>query len=118
MTIFPDRGFGRVGFSSLQRRLLTGACVLNLLVWGYLALSVRPSLDTVALHATIYFEVDRVGAWYRLFFMPLLGLALIGVNAAVPMALRPRDRLPGELLAGAALVAQVILLLAAASLPR
>ena len=118
MDVFPSRASGRITLFPLQRRLLTGACVLNLLLWGYLALTVRPSADPVALHATIYFDIDRVGEWYRLFFIPLAGLIVIGINTAVPLAWHGRDRLSGEIFAGVALAAQGILWLAAVTLPH
>ena len=100
----------------LQRRLTVAAALGNFLLWAYVASRVRPSADPVVLHYTIYFSIDRVGEWYRLFSLPAVGLLLLVVNRSVGRLLNWQGGLPSLLLIGTALVGQGILALAAVAL--
>lgn len=100
------------GVKDYQRRLWMAAGGSNAALWLLLLLAVRPSAEPVTLHYTIYFGVDRVGAWYQLFLVPLAGLIVLAVNAGLSATYRRREALIGLLLAGSTLVFQVLLILA------
>lgn len=95
-----------------QRRLWISAGGMNGILWLLLLFAVRPSAEPVTLHYTIYFGVDRVGAWYQLFVVPLAGLIVLAVNTMLASIYRRREVLIGSLLAGSTLAVQVLLILA------
>jgi len=99
-----------------QRRITTGAVVLNAALWLYLAFKVRPSPEPMTLHYTIYFGIDRVGEWYRTYVLPFAGLAIAGVNYYITIVYRSREPLIGNLLAVTSLVAQLLLWISALTL--
>lgn len=101
-----------------QRRLWMAAGGMNGILWLLLLFAVRPSAETVTLHYTIYFGVDRVGAWYQLFLVPLAGLIVFAVNAVLSATYRRREALVGLLLAGSTLVFQVLLIFAVFAVVR
>lgn len=94
--------------------MIFAAIFFNFLLWGYVVLRLRAGSDAVVLHYTIYFGIDRMGAWWQLYLMPLAGTLLIMGNGMLGWLFRRQDALPGLLLAGLALFAQFVLGLAAA----
>lgn len=81
---------------------------LNLLTWALSLWFVLPRLTTspfFALHYTIYFGVDQIGAPWKLLRLPLLGLGILVVNAVLSVRLYQKDRL-----ASAATLALTLLL--------
>lgn len=100
----------------LQRQLTVGVALANLLLWAYLAWQVRPTAEPVVLHYTIYFSIDRVGEWYRLFLIPATGSLIFMLNLIVGRLFTGQGWLPSLLLTGAALLAQLILGLATVAL--
>lgn len=101
-------------WSRATRRLGMAGAVCNGLLWAYVLWRVRPSVDPTVLHATIYFGIDRVGEWWRMYFVPLSGLIVLGANVLLANVLR-RDSLVAVVLLATAGLSQVILGLALAA---
>lgn len=101
-TIHPVR------LHALGRQFWLASVVCNGVIWAYVLLKMRPSSDPAVLHYTIYFGIDRVGEWWRVYFLPLSGLVIIGVNGLVANVLR-REPLTGVVLFAMALMSQIIL---------
>ncbi len=69
---------------------------VNLLTWAFTLWFVVPRLHTspfFALHYTIYFGVDRIGAPWKLLGLPLLGLLILVVDAWFSVRHYEKDRL-------------------------
>ena len=88
------------------------AIIINLILWGYLAFNIHPKTEPIFLHYTALFGVDLVGAWYRLYFLPLGGLIIILLNFLLGWRLYQRDLFSGAVLAMVAVLGQIFLALA------
>lgn len=72
------------------------AAGINLLTWILALWFVMPRLSTspfFALHYTVYFGVDRIGAPWELLRLPLLGLLILALDAAFSVKFYEKDRL-------------------------
>lgn len=104
--IFKDRFFQIVFSLSL---------LINLALWVFLYFKFYPLKDAgdlLPLHYNIYFGIDFVGKWYKIFVMPLLGIFFILVNFILADIIYLRDRIVSYFLLGASAFIQILLLLA------
>ena len=83
----------------------------NLLTWAYLAWRMHPQSEPIYLHYTIYFGVDLIGAWYRLYFLPGIGLVAAVANIIFARLLYKRNTMMAYLILWVTGVAQFLLLL-------
>ena len=95
---------------------LSLALLLNFLTWGWLIWHIRPQTDPIFLHYNILFGVDFIGAWWQVFYLPLSGLVIIGVNFFVGWSLFNRDKFIALLLQAASVLGNIFLLVTAALL--
>lgn len=89
------------------------AAGLNLLTWLLLLWFVLPRISTspfFALHYTIYFGVDRVGAPWEIAYTPLLGTLILLVNAILISKVYIKDRLAGAFLMALTIMLEGLLL--------
>ncbi|MBU0612782.1 hypothetical protein KKB10_02075 [Patescibacteria group bacterium] len=54
--------------------------LLNLGMWVILYIFIKPSPEPIYLHYNIYFGIDLIGEWYKIYLIPLTGLIVILVN--------------------------------------
>jgi len=90
--------------------------LLNIFTWIWLLIEIRPQTEPVFLHYNILFGVDFVGEWWQALYLPISGLAIIVVNAAMGWLLFSRDKFLAQILNGISLFCQLFLLFAAALL--
>lgn len=83
---------------------------------AFLAFVVRPGAEDRTLHYTTVFGIDLVGAGYRLYLLPGVGLAALLANAVIALVLR-RDRV-APVLAASTLVLEVALTVATLAVTR
>lgn len=86
---------------------------INLLNWALALWFVLPRLATnpfFALHYTVYFGVDRIGAPWGLLQLPLIGLLLLLLDSALAAWLYAKDRLASAFLTALALLLTGLLL--------
>lgn len=105
--IFKDK-FSKIFFFS--------SLLLNFFIWGFLYLkfsSLSGARDLLPLHYNIYFGIDFVGKWYKIFIMPTTGIFFIIINFFVADIIYLRDKAISYFLTGASLFIQVMLVLAA-----
>lgn len=105
--IFKDNFFRIIFFLSV---------ILNLIIWTVLYLNFWPLQETrgvLPLHYNIYFGIDFVGEWYKIFIVPTAGIFFIVINLFVADVVYLRDKVVSYFLAGAGLFIQIILGLAA-----
>jgi hypothetical protein len=90
------------------------AAGVNLLTWTLTLWFVLPRLHTspfFALHYTIYFGVDRIGAPWELLRLPLLGILILAVNAYFSVWHYEKDRLASAFVISLALLLECLLCL-------
>lgn len=97
--------------------LLLASILFNLANWIVLALFIKPVDKTIILHYNVYFGVDSVGHWAQAYFLPAIGLILLIVNLILAgyFYLR-KDRMASHILMITALMVQLNLLIASASI--
>lgn len=89
------------------------ALVIDALSTVVIGLGVRPSIYQVPLHYAGVAGVDATGAWYTLFYLPLLGLAIVVINLLVVVRVRQPGGGLGVVILATTLVAEVLLLIEA-----
>jgi hypothetical protein len=101
--IFKDRFF----------QIVLGASLLiNLAIWAFLYLKFSPlgsSENILPLHYNIYFGIDFVGEWKKVFVIPLVGIFFITINFLIADIVYLRDKIIGYFLVGTGLFAQILL---------
>lgn len=113
-----DRFFERYRLLAREARFIRVSLLLSagldLLTWALTAWFVAPRLKTspfFALHYTVYFGVDQIGAPWRLLSLPLLGLFILACNAALAVRLYRDERLASAFLTSLTLLLEALLLL-------
>lgn len=67
--------------SGLTQWVFVGSFILNAVNWGLIAFFIRPVDFPLILHYNVYFGVDVIGFWWQVYFLPLIGLMILLVNA-------------------------------------
>lgn len=89
---------------------------LNLLNWLFVYIvNVKLSQDLVVLHYNVDFGVNLIGDSRQIYVIPGLGLVIIVINLFLLSMIGRENRFFGNLLLGSALLVNLILLLATAS---
>ncbi len=108
------RGFTVLIFKDIFFQIIFGiSLVINFGIWAFLYMKfsrLGSSGDIIPLHYNIYFGVDLVGEWKKVFVVPLAGAFFILINFLVSDIVYLRDRVIGYFLAGTGLFIQIILL--------
>ena len=112
------RLFGRTRQLAREARFVRVSLLLsaglNLLSWALTLWFAVPRLKTspfFALHYTVYFGVDRIGAPWHLLFLPLVGLCILAANTALAARLFRTERLTSAFLSALTLLLEALLLL-------
>ena len=93
--------------------ILILALLGNLFCWLWLGLKINAKLDIVFLHYNILFGVDYIDSWGKVFYLPLLGLALIVINTFLAWWLWSKDKLISIILHSITILCQLFLIIAA-----
>jgi hypothetical protein len=103
--------------SSLVQWVIIAALVVNATNWGVIAYFIRPVDFPIILHYNVYFGVDVIGAWWQIYFLPLIGLVIMTVNAVLGyLFYQQKERIVAHLLILATFIVQVGISIAVASL--
>ena len=83
----------------LPNTVFIGVSVLmNACTWIWLAWQIRPQEEFLFLHYNVLFGVDRIGPWWHVFTVPLLGLSILLVNAVVGWYFFEKEKLVSYIL--------------------
>ena len=82
--LFKDRIFSIFFFVSI---------FLNILLWIFILWQIKPGADPVYLHYNIYFGIDLIGSYFRLYFMPLSGLIIFLLNAVISAIIYKQEKI-------------------------
>ena len=103
--------------SGLVHWVLIGSLVLNIVNWGLIAFFIRPVDFSVILHYNVYFGVDVIGPWWQIYFLPFIGLIILGINTILGyLFYQKKERIVAHLLMLATFIAQIGIAVAVASL--
>lgn len=110
--------FGQEFFqSALVHWVLIGSLLINAANWGLIAFFIRPVDFPIVLHYNVYFGVDVIGAWWQVYFLPLVGLVILLVNAVLGyLFYQQKERIVAHLLMLAIFIAQIGISIAVAGI--
>lgn len=91
---------------------LVTAIVLNIASWLMLYLGIPQTDELVVLHYNIFFGVDLLDTWIKLFYVPGSGLAILLVNGGLAWAIIKRNVFLARMALWASAVLQAIALVA------
>jgi len=97
---------------------LIATAIIQIYIWYLLLANIRPSLGQVFLHYNIIFGVDLVGEWWKIFYLPIVGLLVLLLNYALSFALYRSYKFLGRLLSFAVFIFHGFLLVGIALLVR
>jgi hypothetical protein len=90
---------------------------INLFIWILLYFTFYPLRafgDLVPLHYNVYFGIDLVGRWYKIFTIPFVGFFFILINFILSCFFYLREKMIGYFLGVTVLFSQILLAIAAA----
>ena len=90
--------------------------LLNLASWVWLLWQIKPQPDPIFLHYNVLFGVDFIGEWWKVLYLPIVGLFIFLLNGILAWVLFSKDKFVAELLNFVSVFCQVIILIAAALL--
>lgn len=96
--------------------VLATSVLINLAIWLILFFKITPQESSIILHYNIYFGIDLIDQWYRIYFIPSLGLLFITLNLVIGQAIYKREKLAAYFLSSTSLFAQVLLTIASVCL--
>jgi hypothetical protein len=88
------------------------ALLLDIISWAIVLFKIRPGVETLPLHYNIFYGVDAVGRGYELYTVPAIGLFILIINAIFAQVIRKRDPFAATAILAAALVAEILVLVA------
>lgn len=83
--------------------------ITNLLIWVYLFDKRIESDYPIVLHYNLFFGVDMVGDYRKIYFLPLVGLIIIILNSALGQFFYKIERLSSYIITLNTLIVQIIL---------
>ncbi|MBU2542597.1 hypothetical protein KJ785_03490 [Patescibacteria group bacterium] len=92
------------------------ALILNITNWIWLLWEIRPQDELIFLHYNILFGVDLIGPWWKVLYLPIVGLLIILINIFLGWTLFGKDKFFAYILNFVAVFCQVFLLLASSLL--
>lgn len=103
--------------SSLVQWMIIGSLFLNVVNWGLIAFFNRPVDFPIILHYNVYFGVDVIGAWWQVYFLPLIGLVILLLNSVLGyLFYTQKERMVAHLLMLSSFIVQIIMTIAVACL--
>ncbi|NTW27728.1 MAG: hypothetical protein HGA36_05360 [Candidatus Moranbacteria bacterium] len=103
--------------SALVQWVIIGALLVNVANWVTIGFFIRPVDFPIILHYNVYFGVDVIGAWWQIYFLPLIGLVIFSVNTVLGyLFYQQKERIVAHLLILATFIVQVGISIAVASL--
>jgi hypothetical protein len=97
--------------------MLIVSLLVNAFNWGAIAYFIRPVDFPIILHYNVYFGVDVIGAWWQVYFLPLIGLVILSVNTLLGyLFYQQKERIVAHLLLLATFIVQIGISVAVASL--
>jgi hypothetical protein len=82
---------------------------VNLAIWFFLYWRVTPQVEPIFLKYNIYFGPTLIGQWWQIFFLPILGLAIILINTILSAIVLKKQRISSYFFVFASSFSQILL---------
>ena len=95
------------------------ALIIDLFIAVFLYIKIGKPTEPVALKYSIYFEIVKIGEWYKIFIAPLVGFIIVIFNWIISYILYKKNHdnlIFAYFLSGISLFVQIILLISAINL--
>lgn len=79
------------------------ACLFHAAIWVLIIVKLLPisrELEFLSLHYNIFFGVDLVGQWYKIFLIPVVGLVFLILNLFLIIFFYKKEKFLARFLAG------------------
>jgi hypothetical protein len=86
---------------------------INLFVWLWLIIYIRPQTEPIFLHYNVLFGVDYIDTWWKIYYLPLFGFLTFLLNTVLSWLVAARDKFLPFLINATTLFCQTFLLMAA-----
>jgi len=87
---------------------LIASFFVNAACWVALGFFIRPVDFPIILHYNVYFGVDVIGDWWQAYILPLISLAIMGLNVVLAhFFYNKEERMVSYILLLAALLVQI-----------
>ena len=83
--------------------------LINLILYLVIYLGIKPSAELLVLHYSVYFGIDLIGQWYKLYLMPAVGSFLFLVNFSLALFFYKKEKIVSYLLTGATVLIEAFL---------
>lgn len=87
--------------------------VINLGMWLLLYRRIHFSNEPIALQYNIYFGINLIGEWYKVYAMPLIGIFVFVINYLLAFVVYKKEKIASYFLMIGAVLIQGILIFAA-----
>jgi len=84
--------------------------LLNAVIWIILYYKIKPTAIPIPLHYNIYFGIDLIGEWYKIYFIPGFGLIIFFINLIISFIIYKTEKIISYFLIFASMFSQLILL--------
>lgn len=84
--------------------------LINFATWMNL-FRIKKADGLIPLHYNIYFGIDYMGEWYKIFTLPIIGLIIFSVNLFISIFVYFKDKFISYILLVSAILIQIILFL-------
>ncbi len=91
--------------------MLPLSLALNIFMWLWLIIRIKPQVEPIFLHYNVMFGVDYIGEWWRIFYLPMFGLIIWLVNAVLGWLYFSKNKFVAQLLNFVTLLCQIFLLM-------
>ena len=89
--------------------MLMVSLLVNLFMWIWITLNIRPTSEPVFLGYNILFGVNLIGDWWKLYALPLLGGSILIINMLAGWVLYKIDTFFAHILLATAVLVQMTL---------
>ena len=96
--------------------MLPVGLLFNLASWVWLLWQINPQPEPIFLHYNILFGVDYIGEWWKVLYLPIVGLFIFLVNGILAWILFSRDKFASQVLNFVSVLCQIFILIASALL--
>ena len=93
---------------------LIGSLIINASIWINL-LRIKKVDEMIPLHYNVYFGIDYIGDWHKIFIIPIMGIIVLIVNFLLALLIYYKDKFISYILLFVVSFIQVILFLASLS---
>lgn len=113
MAIIDPRFFKKALNDKFFSILFFSSLTLNILLWVFVLWQIKPQTEPVYLHYSIYFGIDLIGAYWRLYAIPLSGLIIFLLNGLFSVIIYDKEKIISYFLLVTNALVQIVLWVAA-----